>query len=127
MTSTIRGTSHPYYGAEGFGEYGITEFETLDDLIENARVYDEDLNFVYRWDWYVPDPRDYADGGVLEGEEYPDETLTLFIILQRKSRIVNWRCPVTEADEEKVREFLTSDRVLGALRRTWAPLLDEEA
>jgi hypothetical protein len=54
----------------------------------------------------------------------PTETLTLFVILQRKSRIVNWTCPVGPDDEEKVREFLAGDRILGALRRTWTPLLD---
>jgi hypothetical protein len=54
----------------------------------------------------------------------PGETLTLFIVLQRKSRIVNWVAPVAPDDEEKVHGFLASDRVLGALRRTWAPLLD---
>jgi hypothetical protein len=119
--ATIRDTAHPYYGAEGTGEYGLTEFDTVDELIEHANGYDEDMNFVYRWDWNIPDPRDYEDP---EDGPIPPETLTLFVILQRKSRIVNWVAPVTADDEEKVREFLASDRILGALRRTWAPLLD---
>jgi hypothetical protein len=118
---TIRDTPHPYYGAEGFGEYGITECETLDELIAMANAYDEDMNFVYRWDWDVADPDDYADEG---DPPMPGETLTLFVVLQRKSRFVNWVAPVTADDEDKVREFLTSNRILGALRRTWAPLLD---
>jgi len=120
---TVRGDIHPYYGAEGTGPYGLEEYDTLDDLMEAVNGCDEDMNFVYRWDWAVPDPADYEDGE----EEYPGETLTLFIILQRKSRITNWTCPVTQADEPRVREFLASDRVLGSLRRTWAPLLDVEA
>lgn len=122
MTQTpipsIRDTPHPYYGAEAARDYQ-TECETLDELIEWANSYDEDMNFVYRWDWNRPDPDDYA-----EGEEMSGETLTLFVVLQRKSRFLNISAPVTAGDEAKVREFLTSDRILGALRRTWAPLLD---
>lgn len=118
MSGGMRESPHPYYGAEGPEE----EFETLDELIECVNAYDEDMNFVYRWDWYVPAQEDialYAE----EGEEPPREKLILFVVLQRKSRFVNWSAPVTEADEEKVREFLTGDRILGALRRTWEPLL----
>jgi len=123
---TIRGTSHPYYGAEAYGENGIVEMEDLDELISTANDYDEDLNFVYRWDWHVPSESEIADAEE-DGEEPLRETLTLFVVLQRKSRFANWVCPVGPDDEARVREFLTSDRILGALRRTWAPILDVEA
>jgi hypothetical protein len=119
---TIRDTPHPYYGAEAERDYQ-TEYETLDEMIQWAASYDEDMNFVYRWDWYVPPQEDIALAAE-EGEEMPSETLTLFVVLQRKSRFLNISAPVTTGDEEKVREFLASDRILGALRRTWAPLLD---
>lgn len=121
--SSIRNTPHPYYGAEADRDY-VTEFETLDEMIQWASSYDEDMNFVYRYDWDVPDPDDYDES---LGEVMPPETLTLFVVLQRKSRFLNLVTPVTEDDEEKVRAFLASDRILGSLRRTWAPLLDEEA
>lgn len=106
MTAPLYDVPHPYHGAEAERDY-ITEFETLDELESWLSSYDEDMNFVYRWDWDV-------EQGVL----------SLFVVLQRKSRFLNLVCPVTEADEPRVREFLTSDRILGALRRTWAPLLD---
>jgi hypothetical protein len=104
---------HPYYGAEGFGEYGYQEFMDVDELIRTTNGYDEDMNHVYRWDW---EPCDDSQPGF--------GRLTLFVILQRKSRIVNWSAPVTPTDEPKVRAFLSSDRILGALRRLWEPLLD---
>ena len=110
MPTPLYEVGHPYYGAEGYQE----EFDSLDELIHVVNSNDEDMNFVYRWDWDRP-----------EAPEEPG-TLTLFVVLQRKSRFVNWICEVTEADEPRVREFLMSDRILGALRRTWAPLLDAE-
>lgn len=124
MTS-LRGTDHPYYGAGAFGVGDLVEHDSLDELIKTAKEYDEDLNFVYRWDWEVPSERD-VEIAIEDGEEPPVETLTLFVVLQRKSRFANWTCPVGPDDEAKVREFLTSDRILGALRRTWAPLLEED-
>lgn len=122
--ANIPGTHHPYYGAEAFGEGAIVEHESLDELIETAGSYDEDMNFVYRWGWSVPSEEDFRPAAE-DGLDPPEETLTLFVVLQRKSRFANWTCPITAADEAKVREFLMSDRILGALRRTWAPLLEE--
>lgn len=113
-TPNVRDTAHPYYGAEG----EPTKFDSLDELIDTVNGYDADMNHIYRWDWNQSDPDDYEDD-----EEVPGETLTLFVILQRKSRCVSWTVPVTPDDEPRVREFLASDRVLGALRSMWAPLL----
>lgn len=106
---------HPSFGAEG----ELVEFETLDELIQHVNAYGGDLNHIYRWDWDRPDPLDYD-----ELEPMPDhDTLTLFVVMPRKSRLTSWSAPVTEADEAKVREFLTSDRVLGEVKATWEPLL----
>jgi hypothetical protein len=109
---------HPYYGAEAFDGGNDGECETLDELIHMVHSYDQDMNHVYRWDWMRYDPRDYG-----EDEEVPGDELVLFVVLQRKSRFVNCKCPVTETDEDKVREFLASDRILGALKLMWEPLL----
>lgn len=106
---------HPYYGAEG----EFVQFETLDELLEHANLYDPDLNHIYRWDWHVPDPADYD-----ELEPMPDhDTLTLFVVMPRKSRLTSWSAPVDRGDEEKVRAFLAGERVLGALKKVWEPLL----
>lgn len=122
IQGSVRGIDHPYYGAEG----EATRFDSVNDLIEHANSYDEDLNFVYRWDWEVPD-EDMIEAYKEDGLEEPSETLTLFVVLQRKARIINWVATVTAADEPKVREFLAGDRVLGALGRTWEPLLPAAA
>jgi hypothetical protein len=98
---------HPYYGADGH----VEEFEHLDDLISAVNAYDEDWNHVYRWDWLIPD-----------GEEWAD--LVLYVVLQRKSQFLQWSAPASRLDEPKVREFLSSDRIAGALRRMWEPILD---
>lgn len=106
---------HPYYGADGSGPILLG---SLDELIENSRDFSADMNHIYRWDWDRYDPDDF-DG------EAPEDTLTLYVVMPRKSQLTSWSAPVTEADEPKVREFLTSDRVLGALRTMWEPFLTE--
>lgn len=103
--------NHPYYGAEGT----VSEFDSIDELIEHANSYDADINHVYRWDWLVPDAQ-------CDGPDAP-HLLVLFVVLPRKVKFLQWQAPVTEADEDKVREFLASARVLGALRKMWEPIL----
>ena len=116
---------HPYYGAEAQGSRGdVDHFGTFAELRDAVDNCDEDMNFVYRWDWYDPkaahNDDNYSAGDSREGKQ----KLTTFIILQRKSRFLNWSCDVTHTDEAAVLEWLHSDRVLGSLRRTWAPVLD---
>lgn len=113
---------HPYYGAEAGGDHA-QHFDTFAELKACVDGCDEDLNFVYRWDWFDASAP-HNDDLYLEGEPRDKQRLEVFIVLQRKSRFVNWSCDVTHADERAVLEWLHSDRVLGALRRTWAPILD---
>ncbi|WP_114906845.1 hypothetical protein [Ornithinimicrobium murale] len=102
--------SHPYQAAEG----QPVEFDSFAELADAVNDNDEDLTFVYRWDWS-------------SGESGDTQHLTVTVVMQRKSLFASWTCPVTHEDEPAVRAWLASDRVAGALRRTWAPILDEPA
>jgi hypothetical protein len=114
---------HPYYGAEAGGDYA-QHFDTFGELKAVVDACDEDMNFVYRWDWYDPKAA-HNDDLFSEGESRDGkQRLTVFVVLQRKSKFLNWSCDVTHADEPTVLEWLHSDRVLGSLRRTWEPILD---
>ncbi len=106
---------HPFYGAEPREGYD-NEVEDLHELIQWAESYDEGMNHIYRWDW---EPCDDSHPGV--------GRLVLYVVLQRKSQFMSISAPVNPEDEPRVREFLSSDRVLGALRRLWEPILDDEA
>jgi len=114
---------HPYYGAEASQSGDTEHFDTFAELKACVDGCDEDLNFVYRWDWFDPNAAHNGDLYV-EGEARGKQRLSTFVVLQRKSRFLNWTCDVTHADEPAVLEWLHSDRVAGALRRTWAPILD---
>lgn len=111
---------HPYYGADGGG---TEEWGSFADLREHVDGLDEDMNHIYRWDWH-----DYAqpqhDDLFLDGEDRSRQVLRLFVILPRKSKCVEWCCPVTHEQEAEVQEWLSGPRVLGSLRALWAPLLD---
>lgn len=113
---------HPYYGAEAGGNYAL-HFDTFAELKANVDGCDEDMNFVYRWDWFDPNAS-HNDDLYLEGEARGKQRLSVFVVLQRKSAFLNWTCDVTHADEPAVLEWLHSDRILGSLRRTWEPVLD---
>jgi hypothetical protein len=95
---------HPYYPAEG----RPNQFDSFAELREAADGLDGYRDFIYRWDW--------------NGQE-----LVISFVLQCRSRLMTFTCPVTHADEPAVREWLAGPRVLGHLRKTWAPLLDEPA
>lgn len=114
---------HPYYGAEAGGAYA-QHFDTFAELKASVDGCDEDMNFVYRWDWFDPKAA-HNDDLFCEGESRDGkQKLTVFLILQRKSGFLNWSCDVTHEDEPAVLQWLHSDRIAGALRRTWEPILD---
>lgn len=104
---------HPFYGAEGTS----IDWGTLDQLIDAVQDCDAGMNHVYRWDW-----NDWADVND-DGKPSDPATLTLFLVMPRKSLLVSWSAPVTAADDARVRAFLASERVLGALRELWEPFL----
>lgn len=77
---------------------------------------DKDYNLLFRWDWEVPDPDDYA-----EGEEMPGERLSLFWMLQRKGRFMVTSFPVKREEEPEIRAWLATRAE--HLAAVWEPLL----
>lgn len=117
---------HPYYCTEGNYFVGgarwdevHTEYDSWQEFYDAWGGTDEDLNFVFRWDWQRADPSDYAYE-LEHGEELPPDTLQVFWVLQRKAILRSTTCIVTEADEPAVRAWLTERaRTVAAV---WAPL-----
>jgi hypothetical protein len=108
---------HPYYCAEGnyFSNGMHFEHESWADFIAEVGELDEDMNAVFRWDWHRADPSDYED------EPLPGDTLQVHWVGQRKASFWSTECPVTEADEPAVREWLT--RRAAHMRKLWEPFL----
>lgn len=113
----------PFYGAEAGGDCA-SHFDTFAEMRATIDACDEDMNFVYRWDWYDPKAAHNDDLFTEDDSRDGKQKLTVFVVLQRKSRFVNWSCDVTHADEPAVLEWLHSERIAGSLRRTWEPILD---
>ena len=113
-------TDHPYvapdsnYYANGYESAAYTHaFDSWSDFLAELGDMDEDYNFLYRWDFYSPDPK-WA-----EKDEVPE--LHFCYILQRKGTFL-WakiRNPQPE-DEEAIRAYL--DARWDHVRRLWAPL-----
>lgn len=110
---------HPFYGPDD----SANECETFDELRQSVNRLDEGMNHIYRWDW-IDYSQPMHDDLFLEDEERGKQTFTVFLVLPRKSMLINFTCPVTHEQEHEIREWLQSDRVLGALRRHWEPLLE---
>lgn len=112
---------HPYYAAEGnYYSNGCHEvYESWSDFLGEQGNADLDMNLVYRFDWKIPDPADYLPFG----DEVPPAGLFLYYIGQRKALARSVEiCPISEADEPAVREWLTVRAK--HLRLVWAPLMD---
>lgn len=112
--------AHPYYAMTGNyyrgGNECHTEYESWAEFFEAEGDSDPDLNLVYRWDWSVPDPDDYADGELMPPEEF-----SVFWVGQRKALLRSTSFPVAREDEPAVRAWLT-DRAK-TMAAIWAPIL----
>lgn len=120
MTKHLWEIDHPYYGPEGnyyANSYQTAEWKHSFDnwgefLKEDMSELDFDMNFLFRWDWQVPDPDDYEDG-----EDIPGEYLELFWVLPRKGTFLWATITVSREDEETVREWLVPR--WGYMQRMW--------
>lgn len=110
---------HPYYGAEGYTD----NFESFAELREAIDATDEEMNHVYRFDW-LDYSQPHHDSLFLDGEDRSGQQLRLFMVMPRKGAFWSATCPITHDQEAEVLEWLRGPRVLGALRKLWAPLLD---
>lgn len=119
MVAHLWEIDHPFYGCS----YKTEEFDSFAELRDIVNDNDEDMNFVYRWDWL-----DYSqpqhDGLFRPGDDRSKQKLVLSVLMPRKDVVVAWECPIAHEQEAEVLEFLRSPRVLGTLRKWWEPLLD---
>ena len=119
LTPRLWEIDHPYYAAD----CEIEEHDTLESLIHAFARMDEDMNFIYRWDWFDAAAEHNADL-FLDDEPRTAQHLTVTTVQQRKSRFWAYRCPIRHDQEADVLAWLHSERVAGHLRKTWAPILD---
>ena len=123
---------HPYHCAEGnyFATGQHLTYASWAEFHAEWGDLDDDYNAVFRWDWETPDPADYCppdcdghDDG--DCDQPPGPSLYVYWVLQRKAILRSTECPVTEADEPAVREWLT--RKARYVTAIWSPLLNAPA
>ena len=151
MSKHLWEIDHPYYGPdhcwyatgqqarddsmsfESWEMFATPSSQTpLEDIGNLLYDFDDDLNFLYRWDWKRADPDDYwlspgahDDETEALAEALKTDTLQLFFMLQRKGRMVYAEVKVTEADEPAVFAWLRTKAAY--MQQMWAPLLEVTA
>lgn len=110
---------HPYYGVDGY-ENDVDSFATLRQTVDAS---DEDMNFVYRWDW-KDNAQPQFDGLFLDGEDRSNEVFTVYLLMPRKPGFWSVTCPIRKDQEFEVLDWLSGPRCAGYLRTMWAPVLD---
>lgn len=143
-------TPHSYYCEEGnFFKSGLhTVYESWEDFAQPVKEmfagnmlydYDDDLNFLYRWDWKKADSENYLfsysdeileDGSVTKEqiaeslkefeEDSKSDRLMLYFMLQRKSYNISVEVNVTESDEPLVRQWL--NKKWKHMKKMWSPI-----
>jgi len=137
MSKHLWEVEHDYYGPDGsyyansyqnaewnreynsWSEFADPDGDSLHG-IGTDHGYSMGMNFLYRWDWLRPDPKDYK--WELEDNpafEIPGDTLELFWMFPRKGAMAHTSIKVTEADEPAVIEWL--QRFADYMRDMWAP------
>jgi len=109
---------HPFYGNSGGNNDGDLEsFAELRELLDGHA--DDGSTVIYRWDWSGPHTPD----------AFPDtpEELEVFGLYPRTGQCWSARCPIGKDQEQEVLEWLRGPRMLGALQKLWAPVLDLQA
>lgn len=102
---------HPYYMNEGcFHASGChTEHENFDDFMSEMASADIDLNRIHRWDF----------NGFKEDDKV--KYVTFFYVVQRKGYTYSHCVEVTEADHDRIKEFLKPHAELNA--KLWNGIL----
>lgn len=92
-------TDHPYYGAEGcfYANGHHHDYKTWSDFLEDWADADEDMNYIYRFDW-----REGEDWGVKPGTA----ELWVHFVMQRKAFTTSACVQVTRDQEPEIRDWL---------------------
>lgn len=116
-------TAHPYhapdanYYADGYTDRAHHhEFETWADFMEEFESWDEDYNFLYRWDFEPSDPDLEEDD-----EDWRPPHLTFCYIAQRKGTFTWAQINNPRAEDEAEIHAYLSKR-WNHVQRMWAPL-----
>ncbi len=110
---------HPYYATDGT----ITDEDSFAALKATVDGSDEDMNLVYRWDWFDASQPIHDDLHI-DGEDRSTEKFSVHMLLPRKGRFWTVTCPIEKHQEFEVIEWLSGPRCLGHLRRLWEPVMD---
>lgn len=110
--------------------------EPTKGLVSGNALYDfdDDLNFLYRWDWVKVKKEDYllddSDYGLTEeelatqkkayAEDSETDTLYLYFMLPRKGKAVSVEVTVVEEEEPLVRAWLELKWYY--MKRLWEPV-----
>ena len=118
--------THPYYcESQNYFQRMDSSTETYfrfdcwEDFYEEAKDWDDDWNYLFRWDW---EPKWIDEDG--ECESIP-EHLKLYFFRQRKGFHVTMHINVTKEDEPQVKEYLIQKSK--NLKATWFPILSSDA
>lgn len=150
MTKHLWETPHSYYCETGnFFQNGYhTIYESWEDFAQPVKTifegnalydFDNDLNFLYRWDWKKADVENYLfnysetilkEIGATEEEieesrkefeeDLKTDKLLLFFMAQRKSYNLSAEVIVKEEDEPVVREWL--NKKWNYMKNLWMPV-----
>ncbi len=129
---------HPYYCThDNFFKRPSSQCETrfkfnsFDEFLKNCGSMDEDLNFLFRWDWINQENERHKALELHEkyskelkfDDTYSDQSdkLELFYFLQRKGYMIVIIVDVSKDDEEKVKDYLTSK--FNHIKLTWNPII----
>lgn len=111
---------------ESFGPSLDDDENTCESFTELRAEIDAlwpEINQIYRWDW-CDWSQPHHDGLFVDGEDRSGQGFYVYLVIPRKDRLISFACPITHEQEDEVLAWLRSDRVLGSLKRSWAPLLD---
>lgn len=123
MTKHLWEIDHPYYGPEG--NYFANAEKTADyrHAMESWKAFqeefswmDDDLNWLFRWDWI---PADEPGNPMYEIDH---DELRLFYLMPRKGTFLWVTIQVEREDELEIRQWLFEK--WGYMRTMWAGVSD---
>jgi hypothetical protein len=105
-------SKHSYYCEES-GDHQF--YSSWEEFLENCNDLDDDLNFIFRWDWKEKD-----EHTVEPDDSSFQEVLLLYRVLQRKGRLTSQEILVRRDQEPEIKEWLR--KKFDYLKKLWEPL-----
>jgi hypothetical protein len=110
---------HPYVAVEG----SVNRYKSWKDYFDHWKNYCDDLNFVYRFDFYMDEDEETLESK--PRERHPDPNyrayeLVITIILQRKGRFITNIIDVCENDMDDIKKYL--EEKFEYIKKVWYPI-----